>query len=86
MFEKVNPRHSDKLCDRIAGALVDRAYEKDENPRIAVEVMLGHGDCSIIAESSVNITLSEAEDIVHRIAGEDVNVHYALYPQDVHLA
>ena len=86
MFEKVNCSHVDKLCDRIGGAMVDRAYEKDENPRIAVEVMLGHGDCSIIAESSVNITLSEAEDIVHRIAGEDVNVHYALYPQDVHLA
>ena len=26
MFEKVNPSHPDKLCDRIAGALVDLAY------------------------------------------------------------
>ena len=34
MFEKVNPKHPDKLADRIAGALVDRAYAKEENPRI----------------------------------------------------
>ena len=26
MFEKVNPSHTDKLCDRIAGAIVDMAY------------------------------------------------------------
>lgn len=26
MFEKVNPSHPDKIADRIAGALVDRAY------------------------------------------------------------
>lgn len=26
MFEKVNPSHPDKLCDRIAGAIVDLAY------------------------------------------------------------
>lgn len=27
MFEKVNPAHPDKIADRIAGALVDLAYE-----------------------------------------------------------
>ena len=32
MFEKVNPCHPDKLADRIAGALVDLAYAKSENP------------------------------------------------------
>ena len=34
MFEKVNPCHPDKVADRIAGALVDAAYRKEENPRI----------------------------------------------------
>ena len=29
MFEKVNPKHPDKECDRIAGALVDLAYKKE---------------------------------------------------------
>ena len=33
MFEKVNPSHPDKLCDRIAGAIVDLAYELEDDPR-----------------------------------------------------
>ena len=34
MFEKVNPCHPDKEADRIAGAIVDLAYKKSENPKI----------------------------------------------------
>ena len=34
MVEKVNPAHPDKVADRIAGALVDLAYEKNDNPKI----------------------------------------------------
>ena len=41
MYEKVNPAHPDKVADRIAGALVDLAYQKDKNPKIAVEVLIG---------------------------------------------
>ena len=33
MFEKVNPMHPDKVADRIAGALVDLAYSREENPK-----------------------------------------------------
>ena len=54
MFEKVNPCHPDKVADRIAGALVDLAYRKENDPRIAVEVLIGHGVCYIIAEASVS--------------------------------
>lgn len=61
MYEIVNPAHPDKIADRIAGALVDLAYEKEENPRIAVEVLVGHGICHIIAETSVHISRDEAE-------------------------
>lgn len=43
MYEKVNPAHPDKVADRIAGALVDLAYQKDSRPKIAVEVLIGHG-------------------------------------------
>ena len=32
MIEKVNPSHPDKVADRIAGAIVDLAYETEENP------------------------------------------------------
>lgn len=53
MFEKVNPCHPDKVADRIAGAIVDFAYEIQENPRIAVEVLIGHDKCFIIIESTL---------------------------------
>ncbi len=43
MIEKVNPSHPDKIADRLAGALVDYAYSVQPNPRIAVEVLIGHG-------------------------------------------
>ncbi len=85
MFEKVNPSHPDKLADRIAGALVDMAYAQEENPRIAVEVLLGRGLCHIIAETSVHLSPRQVIDTVHRIAGPLV-VDYAEAPQDGHLS
>ena len=85
MFEKVNPAHPDKVADRIAGALVDLVYKKDNNPRIAVEVLIGHGYCHIIAESSVPIEWDEAAEIVERIAG-NINVDFHIVSQDYHLA
>ena len=56
MFEKVNPQHPDKVADRIAGAIVDLAYAKSENPKVAVEVLLGHGLCSLQIETSERLT------------------------------
>ena len=85
MFEKVNPCHPDKVADRIAGALVDLAYKKAENPRIAVEVLIGHGVCHIIAETSVDLDKVAVTAAVHRIAG-NLAVDYAEVPQDGHLA
>ena len=85
MYEKVNPRHPDKLADRIAGALVDRAYQNERTPKIAVEVLLGHGTCTIIAETSVHAEIDDVRDIVERIAGIS-DVRYIEVPQDAHLA
>lgn len=59
MFEKVNPAHPDKIADRIAGAIVDLAYNENVNPKIAVEVLIGHGMCNIAAESSVHISATD---------------------------
>lgn len=53
MFEKVNPKHPDKLADIIAGMVVDIAYKYRERPSVAVEVLVGHGKCYIILESTV---------------------------------
>ena len=85
MFEKVNPSHPDKVADRIAGALVDLAYSIEENPKIAVEVLIGHGVCHIIAETSVRLPREKVGGIVYRIAG-DVIVNYHEVKQDSHLA
>lgn len=86
MYEKVNPAHPDKVAERIAGALVDLAYKKENNPKIAVEVLIGHGVCHVIAETSVHITDEEAAAIVHRIAGAQILTDYVEVPQDAHLA
>ena len=86
MFEKVNPMHPDKLADRIAGAIVDLAYKKDNNPIIAVEVLIGHQECTIIIETSVNFLKQEIEDIVSRILGKNIYSNIKIVPQDIHLA
>ena len=85
MIEKVNPSHPDKVADRIAGALVDLAYTKNERPKIAVEVLLGHGNCHIIVETSEEITFEEADAIVKRIAG-NVKTDLQVVQQDPHLS
>lgn len=85
MFEKVNPCHPDKVADRIAGALVDMSYAKAADPRIAVEVLIGHGVCHIIAETSVTLDKADVTAAVHRIAG-NLAVDYVEVPQDGHLA
>lgn len=85
MFEKVNPSHPDKVADRIAGAMVDYAYTKQENPRIAVEVLIGHGLCTIIAETSVEIPYEQVYRIVKSLAG-GCELKYVEVAQDAHLA
>ena len=85
MLEKVNPSHPDKLCDRIAGALVDLAFTQVADPRIAVEVLLGHGICHIIVETDISLSLFEVTAVVERIVGK-VAVDYVEVAQDSHLA
>jgi len=85
MIEKVNPSHPDKVADRIAGAIVDLCYKKNENPKVAVEVLLGHGNCHIIVETSETITEDEVEPIVRRISG-GLTLDLQVVKQDIHLA
>lgn len=85
MIEKVNPSHPDKVADRIAGAIVDLAYKKEKNPKIAVEVLIGHGNCKIITESSTKFTIEEIEPIVSRIVG-NMRIEVMMAEQDQELA
>ena len=66
MIEKVNPCHPDKIADRIAGAIVDLAYTKERDPKVAVEVLVGHGVCHIIMEASCVINANVS---IHAPAG-----------------
>ena len=85
MFEKVNPAHPDKIADRIAGAIVDLVYSKEENPKIAAEVLIGHGFCYIIIETNVSLKEEEIINIVKRINPVDyIDIH--IVPQDNILA
>ena len=84
MIEKVNPMHPDKIADRIAGAIVDLAYKTNDNPKVAVEVLIGHGVCHVIIETTEKLYQEPIEKIIHRIAG-DVKADILIVPQDVHL-
>lgn len=87
MIEKVTPSHPDKVADRIAGAIVDLAYKKTKNPKIAVEVLIGHNHCHIITETSIQIGAKEASEAVGRIMDtEGCMIDYVEVPQDAHLA
>lgn len=85
MIEKVNPQHPDKIADRIAGAIVDLAYKTQENPKVAVEVLIGHGECNVIIESSVKFQYDDINAIVKRIVG-NIELRLKQVPQDVNLA
>ena len=85
MIEKVNPSHPDKVADRIAGAIVDLAYLKNKSPKIAVEILLGHGDCHILIETSEIFTKQEINSIVNRISG-NLNLDLKVVKQDPYLA
>ena len=85
MIEKVNPSHPDKVADRIAGAIVDLAYTKSKNPKVAVELLLGHGNIHIIIETSEDFKKNEVDSIVKRIGG-NLKLDLQVVKQDTHLS
>ena len=85
MIEKVNPMHPDKVADRIAGAIVDMAYASEENPKIAAEVLIGHGVCHAIIETSAHIDEKDIADAILRIA-RNIQTDIVIVPQDIHLS
>ena len=55
------------------------------NPKVAVEVLLGHGKATVIIESSEDFRPVEIDPIVRRLAGE-VELDLHAVKQDPHLA
>ena len=86
MIEKVNPSHPDKIADRIAGAIVDIAYAQEANPRIAVEVLIGHGRCHVIIETDTELSEDKIKAAIFRIADDGIEPDIVIVPQDRHLA
>lgn len=85
MIEKVNPSHPDKVADRIAGAIVDLAYAAEPNPKIAVEVLIGHGQGHVIIETSAKLDKEDIAAAIYRIAG-DIRSDIQIVAQDAILA
>lgn len=97
MFEKVNPYHPDKVADRIAGAIVDLAYTNADggwhrsNPRIAVEVLIGHQNAMVIIETSLSrgeLSASDVNDTLQRLCPDvpEAYRHILITHQDEHLS
>ncbi len=85
MIEKVNPSHPDKVADRIAGAIVDLAYTKEKDPKVAVEVLIGHGICHVIIESNLTFIHKDVDKIIKRIGG-NLELDLVSVRQDTHLS
>ena len=56
------------------------------NPKVAGEVLIGHGECNIQVETSELISAEDIGAIVNRIAGEGIEPRALIVPQDIHLA
>ena len=62
------------------------AYGLQDDPRIAVEVLIGHERCRIIAETSVWLPVEMVRATVQRISETSPDLEFVQIPQDEHLA
>ena len=84
-YERVNIYHPDKIADRISGAIVDLGYELSDFPKVAAEVMIGHGECFVIVQTTEDIKVKDIEKAIDRISPDPVKKIVRVYPQDKHL-
>ena len=83
--ESVSPKHPDKLCDRISDAILDAYFEQDPDARVAAETCGGHGVVFVTGEITSTADV-DIPAIVHRIAGDDVEVHTKVVKQSPEIA
>lgn len=84
--ESVSPRHPDKLCDQISDAILDAHLEEDPYARVAVDVAGGHGFVFVTGEVTSLARNVNVEEIVYRIAGDDIKVYSHLVEQSSEIA
>jgi S-adenosylmethionine synthetase len=87
--EFVSEKHPDKMCDRIADALLDECLRADENSRVAIEIIGGHGRVYVVGEvtSKRNLEDSFIVRTVHDITGDvALDVHIRISQQSPEIA
>jgi S-adenosylmethionine synthetase len=70
--EFVSEKHPDKMCDRIADALLDECLHADKNSRVAIEIIGGHGRVYVVGEvtSKRNLEDDFIMRTVHNLTGD----------------
>ena len=84
--ESVSPKHPDKLCDQISDAILDAYLKEDPNARVAAETCGGHGVVFVTGEITSTAPEVDIPAIVHRIAGDDMEVHTKIVKQSPEIA
>lgn len=84
--ESVSPKHPDKLCDQISDAVLDAYLKQDPNSRVAIEACGGHGVVFVTGEITSTAKNVDVKKIVHRLAGEDMEVHVTIVKQSPEIA
>ena len=84
--ESVSPKHPDKLCDQISDAILDAYLAVDPDSRVAAEVCGGHGVVFVTGEITSKADDIDIPAIVHRIAGDDIEVHTKIVKQSPEIA
>ena len=84
--ESVSPKHPDNLCDQISDAILDAYLEQDPNARVAAETCGGHGVVFVTGEITSTAADINIEQIVKRIAGDDIEVHTKIVKQSPEIA
>lgn len=84
--ESVSPKHPDKLCDQISDAILDAYLAQDKDARVAAETCGGHGVVFVTGEITSTAKDIDIEKIVHRIAGDDIEVHTKIVKQSPEIA
>ena len=83
--EFVSPEHPDKICDRVADAILDAYLSEDPKSRVAVEVMGGHGAIAINGEVT-SLARPDIGGVVTGIVGTGMEVTERIVAQSPEIA
>ena len=83
--EFVSPSHPDKMCDRVADAILDECLKQDENTRAAIEVMGGHKLLSITGELTTKAYVN-VQEIARKIVGDNCGIQSNIVQQSPYIS